>query len=450
MKKILFISSRGDASGGGENYLLSVMRHLDRQRFRPIVVLPWDGNLHASLEDLDVEVVIQEANDGWLLQPRPWYRLLRGLQERVHSLAAMIRDKRISLVHTNSNIRLEGALASHLAGVHHIYLAHIERQTEMPIYQRFPLDQASFAHLMGELSTRIVAVSKSVAKTLSPPVPASQIQIIHNGLEMETFDAAVASVNGSLRRELGLPNDTLMVTAVGRICKDKGFDILLMAAARVLKMIPEVHFLLVGGEDEKALAEDLRRQAVVHGITQNIHFLGFREDVPRILTESDIFVLSSRIEGHPYVLLEAMACGCSVVATRCAGVEETVMDGETAYVVEIEDIVAMSNAIIALIKDPEQRKKVGTNARQHIRACFEAKVSVQAIMAVYDEILAEPTPLPGSIAVDFFLQAANEIGTLGLQVNALDERLRQVEHLARQIKENPLARWVRRILHLWR
>ncbi|MBW2646622.1 MAG: glycosyltransferase family 4 protein [Deltaproteobacteria bacterium] len=447
---ILFVSSRADSGAGGENYLLQVMRHLDRERFRPIVVLPGEGSLRAPLEKMGVEVVVVEAGYGWIGAQRPWYRYMAKTRDRVYRLVDLIKEKHIDLVHTNSNFHLEGALGAQLAGVHHLYLAHIELQPEVPLFQRLSLDPASYAALMGQLSTRIVAVSRSVADRLSPPVPSEKIQIIHNGLDMEVFDAAMEAADGSLRAELGVEDNSLLVTALGRVCPDKGFDYYLEAASRVLSSRPNVHFLLVGGDEHKKFASDLRAQAQERDIKDHFHFLGFRDDVPRILAESDIFVLSSRREGHPYVLLEAMACGCAVVASRCAGVEETVMEGKTGRTTEVGDVEAISASIISLIDDPELRKTLGMNAFQDIRERFTASTSVEGLMAAYEEILALPSPPSGSPAVTLFLQAAREIGDLGLHVTDVQERLRQVEHVTNLIKENPIARAARRVVHRWR
>lgn len=446
---ILYISSRGDVGAGGENYLLTVMRHLDRLRFSPTVVLPWEGTLRKPLEELDVDVEVVPAESGWLERPEPWYRLMAGLRGQVHQLADILSKKNVRLVHTNSNHRLEGALAARLCGVHHLYLAHIEFQSNMPFFVRLPIANASYAQLMGEMSSKIVAVSRSVADTLSPPLPTDSIQVIHNGLEMEQFDNTVAAADGSLRVELGLPGDALLVTAVGRLNIDKGFDFFLDAAVQVLSGKPEVHFLLVGGDEDTAFAGELRRRAKSAGIERNFHFLGFRSDIPRVLAETDIFVLSSRREGHPYVLLEAMACGCAPVAMRCAGVMETVVEGESGLTVEVGDVAGMVDCVRRFIQSPALRKGMAEAARNRIREHFQAESGIRQLMDVYDEVLSAPAPVAGSYPVDFFLQAAGEIGALGLKNVELEERLRQVEQFVKTVKDNPASRAAYRFVQLF-
>lgn len=446
--RVLLISSRGDVGAGGETYLLSVMRHLDRNRFCPTVVLPWEGTLRGALQDLDVAVEVVPAERGWLERPEPWYRLMSGLRGQVCQIEHIVRTKCIQLVHTNSNHRLEGALAARLCGVHHLYLAHIEFQANMPFFQRLPLNRTSYAHLMGEMSSRIVAVSKSVADSLSPPLPPGSIRVIHNGVEIDQFDNAVAAVDGRVHAELGLPKDVLLVTAVGRINRDKGFDYFLDAAVQVLEKRSDVHFLLVGGDEDATFAAELQGKVELAGIKEKFHFLGHRTDVSRILAETDIFVLSSRREGHPYVLLEAMACGCSPVAMRCAGVAETIVDGEGGLTVEVGDVAGMTKCIQKLLSDPDLRSRVAASARLRIKENFQAVDGVQKLMGSYDEVMGMPAPTAGSFEVDLFLQAASELGTLGLKNVELEERIRQVENFVNLVKDNPASRMARRFVGL--
>lgn len=441
---ILFIASRSDIAGG-EVYLLNVMRHLDRRRYEPVLVLPGRGDFERALNESNVETHVVEANYGWVGAPKPWYDLVNGLDERVRRISAILTSSKVQLVHTNSNMILEGALAARLLGIHHVYLAHIEFQQNMPIFERFPISPASFAQLMGDLSSRVVAVSRSVAAALVPPLSPDQVQVIHNGLEFAAFDQLAPEANGGLRHELGLPADTVLVSSVGRIHPDKGNDLLIRCAADVVRQAQEVHFLHAGEEDDKPFADRVRGEVSAAGIADHFHFLGFRRDVPRLLAQSDIFVLSSRREGHPYVLLEAMASGCAAVATRCGGVEDTVKDRETGLLVGIEDTAGMAAAVTELAKNKVLRQAIGQKARTDVRSRFDAKASVAALMGVYDDVLSSPRPAAGSVAVDLFLRATHELGTLGTKVTEMEERLRQVEYLAATIQGSSFYKGLRRV-----
>ena len=441
-ENILIIASRTDIAGG-ENYLLSCLKYMDRNRYHPIVWLPGDGAFRAALEQAGVEYVIEPVNYGWLKPPNPWFEFLSGLPERVHRITRLIRERDIRLVHTNSNMILEGALAAKLAGVPHLYLAHIDFQSNLPLYQRFQLDAASFAGLMGDLSGGIIAVSHHVARSLCPPLDPARIRVVHNGLELDKFDQALTQRDGSLRLELGLPADASLITAAGRITNDKGFDILLEAAAIVHGAHPDAHFLIAGGTDSLDFQRQLNERIVQLGLSTHVHFLGLRKDLPRVLAESDIFLLTSRREGHPYVLLEAMACECAVVASRCGGVDETVVEGETGFVVEIADVATTADRLDRLLDDPGLRGIMARKGRERVAGAFTARQTAEGLFGMYGELLSHPTPQPGSYAVDLFLQTASEIGYLGEKVTDMEERLKKAERAAQLLLDNPLARFAR-------
>lgn len=448
---VLYIASRGDSGAGGENYLLTLFRNIDRSRYTPFVVLPNDGSLRQPLEDLGIEVIVVEADYSWLQPDIAWYEVIEGLQSRVKTLSTIIENFDISIVHTNSNLRFEGALAARLSGVRHLYLAHIEYQPDMPIFQRLPLALPSFAQLMLGLSDSVVAVSESVAATLRTDADSTPIKVIHNGLELAPFDQALASLPNTLRQELGISDSDILICAVGRIAVDKGFDYLVEAANTVLKGdATGVHFIIVGSEESAEHAAHLKSKVANYGIGDQFHFIGFRSDVPVILASSDIFVLSSRKEGHPYVMLEAMASKCAVVASNCAGVEETIENGSSGFIVNIGDVAAMAEHLRQLIDSKSLRTSTGNEARKTIERSFTADKTANALMQRYQQLLLLPQKPAGSYPVEFFMQGCTEIGYLGRRNIELEKRLRRVEHLADLIQNNFLSKSLRALKHFFK
>jgi glycosyltransferase involved in cell wall biosynthesis len=444
MTNILYISSRSDAGAGGENYLLTLFRNIDRKRFQPIVVLPSEGSLRKPLEDLAIEVIVIEAEHGWLTVDIAWYNLIEGMQSRVNAMVKLITSKQIDIIHTNSNRRFEGVLAARLMGIPHLYLAHIQYEPDMPLFQRLPISQASFAQLMSELSNKVVAVSNSVSATLTSQVADDKLQVIHNGIELNLFDSALANRSNRLKEELNIPLNSLLITAVGRIVPDKGFDYFVDAARLVLqKSQNNVHFIIAGGEENVNFTNLLKQKIIDYAIGDNFHFLGFRVDVADILATSDIFVLSSRKEGHPYVMLEAMTAECAVVAFNCAGVDETIEEGISGFIVPIGDINAMAEHLIKLIDSSELRDSLAKSAKKRIKAFFTAEKTATEMMAVYEKLLQQPKKPAGSIAVELFLQNCTEIAHLGQMNIDINERLRRVEYLADFIQYNPVAKVLR-------
>jgi len=449
-KKILYISSRGDKGAGGENYLLTLFNNIDRNRFTPIVVLPKDGSLRKPLEEQNIEVIVVEANYDWLKPDIAWYKVVEGIQDRVKILTTIIHEKKIAIVHTNSNLRFEGALAARLTGIPHLYLAHIAYQSDMPIFQRLPFSQPSFSQLMGELSDQTIAVSQSVANTLTSHIPLNKLGVIHNGLELDIFNRALNNKSNRLKQELGLSNDTLLITSVGRISPDKGFDFFLEAANLVLQNHQgKVHFIIAGDEENTDFSASLKQKTIDYSITNYFHFLGFRNDIPDILAESDIFVLSSRKEGHPYVMLEAMASECAVIASNCAGVEETIEEGISGFIVPIGDVISITDRLISIINSTDLQNDLAKSGRKRIEGFFTADKTAYNLMDIYNNLLSQPQKAPGSFGIELFLQNCKEIAYLGKKNIELNERPQRIEHFIDYFQYNPITNTLRYIKKLF-
>jgi glycosyltransferase involved in cell wall biosynthesis len=443
---VLILSSRSNTGAGGEQYIQNLVQYIDRTRFNPIVAIPDEGSLRAALEAFNITVVCFDINYGWIKPVQHWYKALSKLQERVVIITDFIRKNNIELVHTNSNIYWEGAFAARLCGIHHIYAIRVDFDPSNHLYTHFPIEETSFAQLMASLSTRIIAVSKECAHSLSPPVPIDKIGIINNGINTTKYDQLLASYNPvNIRTELGILVNSPLITAVGRIVPDKGFDIYLEAALEILKTHPGTHFLLVGADENQEYADTLKQKVNQHQINKQFHFLGFRSDVAEILIASDIFVLSSRHEGQSNALLEAMACECAVMATRCSGVEDAIIDHETGLLIEIDDTEALMQALSHLLYQPEERSRLAKAAKQRIKSHFQIQDKVNQLMQFYDETLTLTPPPAGSPEITLLLQAAKEIGILGRHTQELEYRVRQLEHLGDKFTQNPFMKVARKL-----
>jgi len=193
-------------------------------------------------------------------------------------------------------------------------------------------------------------------------------------------------VRGSeaFRVELGIRNQNLIVGTVGRLSVEKGHEHLLEAMRKVFRVQRSVSLLVVGdgplrGELEKK-AEYLNGQVV---------FAGIREDMPCIYSAMDVFVLPSRKEGMPLVLLEAMASGKPVMATRVGDVPRVVEDGVSGLLVESEDVEGMASAILSLLGDGPLRQGLGERARETVRGRYSSKAMAEEYRKVYMEALEQ-------------------------------------------------------------
>ena len=212
---------------------------------------------------------------------------------------------------------------------------------------------------------------------------------IHSGIDLAYF-RSVRVDPAVKRKELGLPPEGPIVGTVGRLVPIKGLEWLLKAAPRVLAEFPQACFVIIG--DGPMLGE-LRELTAILGIGLRVVFLGAREDVPECLAAFDLFVLPSLNEGMGRVLLEAMAVGCPVVATRVGGIPDIVADRTTGLLVPPRDDRALAEAILTLLRDRSRRVAYGEAARRHVDGRFDVETMVRNIERLYDEVWQEKHPV---------------------------------------------------------
>ena len=236
----------------------------------------------------------------------------------------------------------------------------------------YPLDGALQLRLKRFTSRRLaahVAVGHRVARDVESFVglPEGSVQAIHNGVPDLELEPATRS------------GDRLVVGSVGRLDRQKGFDVLL----RALIDVPEPRLVLVGDGDERGSLESLTADL---GLSDRVHFAGWSDDPRRALTSFDIFVLPSRFEGFPLAIVEAMLARLPVVATDVGSVREAVADGETGLLIPPEDPKALAIALRALLNDAERRADFGARGRERALV-FSPAAMARAYERVYQEIL---------------------------------------------------------------
>jgi glycosyltransferase involved in cell wall biosynthesis len=203
------------------------------------------------------------------------------------------------------------------------------------------------------------------------------------GVELERFRAPV---RGSFRAELGVSGSTPLIGVVGRLVPVKAVDLFLDAAARVARSHPDAQFVVLGGGE---LGPELRRRAADLGLGRTVRFLGFRSDLASVFADLDVLVLSSKNEGTPVTVIEALATGCAVVATAVGGVPDLLRGGECGVLVAPGDADALAAAVGRLIDDPERRRRLGASGRDRAWGSFEVGSMVGRIAALYEELLRE-------------------------------------------------------------
>jgi glycosyltransferase involved in cell wall biosynthesis len=227
---------------------------------------------------------------------------------------------------------------------------------------------------------RIVAVSSEVKeRLLKAGVRDAKIRLVQNGIDLRPFDAASPSLRDDARSER-----MLIVGLVGRLSKEKGIDIFLRAAARVLANFPNTRFVVVGDGPDKdalqALSDELN-------IRDSVSLLGRRDDMPSVYASLDVMVSSSRQEGLPIAVLEGMASGLPLVATAVGEVPSVVLDGRTGVLLPAEDVGLLARGIESLLGDASKRNRFGAAGRKLIEEQFSAERMTVDYLRVYEEAI---------------------------------------------------------------
>jgi glycosyltransferase involved in cell wall biosynthesis len=301
----------------------------------------------------------------------------------VPQLAATFLLERVQIVHThNPQPLIYAAPAGRIARAKVIHSKHginPDRGRKL-LLRRLA---ARFAHVYVAVSELTAQASRDARE-----VPEKKLRVVNNGVDLSRFPGADAAARQAVRAELGIPDDAFVIGTVGRLMVEKDQALLVRAAAPLAGH--EVHVVLVGGGPEEAA---LRAQidALEPAARAAMHLAGLRRDVPRVLAAFDVFALTSKLEGLPLVLPEAMAMRLPVVATAVGGVPSVVRDGETGYLVPADDgaEAVLRARLAALHADPATRRALGARGREVALADYSAERMAADYMAIYREALGK-------------------------------------------------------------
>jgi len=358
--------------GGAETVFTSLLRALQGTEFRNLVVLRGEGWVADKVRSIGIEPHIIDSKGSFNIS-------------YLKALKSLVTSNEVNLIHSHllgSNVY--GALLALITG--RPMIATFHGAVDVAAGERFL--RAKFA-IIGWGASAIVCVSKRLQRELTDRsiLPSQKLKLIYNGVDPELFD--VGSVS-SLRDELGLSRDSLLVVSIGNIRPAKGYQHLVEAAIRLSEYDRNTHFVVVGHQRE-SLFNDLKAQILRAPRQPNIHWLGFREDVRDILQQADIFLLPSVSEGFSIATVEAMMAGIPVIATRSGGPEEILDDQSTGYLIPVEDPDAIVRAIQKL-KNPLVRQSLINSAREKANDRFSLASMLQGYMGLYQELVSGDAP----------------------------------------------------------
>ena len=228
----------------------------------------------------------------------------------------------------------------------------------------------------------IIGVSSQIESKYKADGQVSRVTCIRNGIDLEW--KSVQTDRWHTRKDLGVDSETCLIGTLGRLTPVKGISYLLEAARMLLRQGANVKVLVVG---DGSIRPDLMTQTRDLGISDNVVFLGHREDTDELLQAVDIFALPSLSEGIPMALLEAMVASRAVVASRVGGIPEIVEDGLDGFLVEPMDADSFAERCRRLIESPDVARTMGEQARKRVERDFSATAMADRVASVYKELL---------------------------------------------------------------
>ena len=364
--------------GGAQQNTLYTVGHLDRRRYRVSLVAGKGGLLDSealALPDVEVHLLPELVRE---VDPASDLKALGRL-------TALLLRLQPDVVHTHSSkAGVLGRWAAWLAGVGTV----IHSIHGFGFHPEMPLLQRGFYRALeagtSAVTTRFLAVSQAsldagVSQGILTP---ERSTLVRSGIRLAAFRGAVP--DPVLRRELSIPPEAPLVGMIACLKPQKAPLDFVDAARRVARRVPTAHFLLVGDGEQRAVVEEAAREA---GLSSRLHLTGWRRDIPAILAELSLLVLTSLWEGLPRVVPEAMAAGLPVVATRVDGTPEAVRDGETGFLVDPHDVQDMAEKIEYLLTHPAVARRMGESGRSRVEE-FDIDAMVQRQEAIYESLLS--------------------------------------------------------------
>jgi glycosyltransferase involved in cell wall biosynthesis len=374
MTPVVLAELAGSASyGGGERYLELLFDRLDRARYRTLLISPEPGPFVRRMKERGVETHLVHLAP--LFNPFALARLTRLL----------VRE-RVTILQTHgARANFYGRIAGRLAGVP-VIISTVHNS--LKDYEVRSLRRWLYTFLLRltlPLVHRIICVSEANRWDLIDECPAVErkAHIVYNGVDLSAFPSQLD--RRKVRQELGITEAPVLVT-IGRLTEQKGHCYLLQALPKLLNTWPQLCCVFVGAGE---LHDALQRLAVDLGIERACRFVGVREDIADILAAADLFVLPSLSEGFPFVLLEALAMGRPVVASRVNGVPELIEEHKTGLLVPPRDSQALATAIREMLNDPTAASKMGSEGRAVVRRQFTVDQMVANTTAIFDAAMQD-------------------------------------------------------------
>jgi L-malate glycosyltransferase len=376
--RILFVETYTHVAGGQKG-LLELVEHLDKNVFEPFVLIQGTGNLSKGLADRGIPFIVKRLEpfkNRWL--PFSW---LLG----VRPVSQAIRELKPDIVHSNHlYVGRYSGRAAQAMGIPSVVTLRVVHAPE--IFNKYNVEHTLQCH------SQIVSNSYAGANVFGYLTHLQhKLTTIQNGMNLDRFKPVdtIQELKIKYTQSLGIPSDSIIITQIASVVRQKGNEVLTQAFASLCATHPNIHLVFVGGPFNRAYNGDvLKKMAQDYGITERIHFTDFVWNVTEFLNITDICVLASiRHEGLPRCLIEALACGKPAIGTNVGGVSEIIDDGVNGFVVPPNNVEALANALNTLLCDKAMRLSFGQAGLQKAQEYFDIKVMIQKYQAIYTRLV---------------------------------------------------------------
>ncbi|MDP9300108.1 MAG: glycosyltransferase family 4 protein [Actinomycetota bacterium] len=384
---ILYTTSDASPQSGAFRQVFEMNKHMAELGFRPVLVLP-QAPPRSLLDGGSASAVN--------VMPLPRPRTGRSARQyagdviqtarSIRRLSRLIRREHVAVVHVNEILDVYGAVAAKVAGVPCVWHLRADLSSAPTFVQTW------LPRIVLALSTKVVSVSASASEHTfrGRGAGSGKVSVIHNpGPDPSVFHPNVDG--SSVRRDLGLADDALLVILVAKLSERKGHEVFIRAAPKVLASFPDARFVIVGGELEgehhRRYARLLRQLPAELGVEEAVVFAGYRGDVPQIMAAADIVThCSTYPDPFPGVVLQAMASGKPVIASDIGGPREQIEGGTSGILIPPNDPDVLADAICVLLADPDGRARLGQAAALRVASAFTADSFYRQLADLYEQV----------------------------------------------------------------
>jgi glycosyltransferase involved in cell wall biosynthesis len=378
MINILFIHQSAELYGSDKTLLL-LLKHMDRTKFFPVVILPNEGPLKIELEKENIKVVIAPVLKLYrkIFSPKNILKFIKDIKNGIETLDALNTQHHFDIVYSNTLAVLLGMIYAKKRKIKHLWHVH-----EIIVHPKFIA--SIFPKLLMRNSDLVICNSKATQINLIQRIPIleSKSIVIYNGIEIPK------AINLD-KINLGFPEDNIIISLVGRISSWKGQQLLVSAFVLLNEKYSNIKLVFLGSAppNQEQFEISLKNKIAENKLQDKVFIFPFQKDVSKFWNSIDIAVVPST-EPEPFgmVAIEAMLAKKPVIVANHGGITEIVIDNETGYLVQPNNKIALAEAISKLIDDFQLRNQFGEKGHERVVQEFSIEKHVQQFEAVFQNL----------------------------------------------------------------